>query len=62
MKSKIYGFLARLHTDETGQGLVEYALIVGIVILAGVAASPGLSSAVSAAFSKVGSKIQGVIT
>ena len=62
MAKTIFSFFARLHNDESGQGLVEYALIVGLVILAGVAASPGLSSAVSKAFSSVGSKIAAVIT
>lgn len=62
MGKSIFKFLARLHNDESGQGLVEYALIVGIVILAGIAASPGLSSAVKQGFSSIGSKIIGVIT
>lgn len=62
MATTIFKSLARLHDDDSGQGLVEYALIVGIVILAGIAASPGLSSAVSQGFSSIGSKIVGTIT
>ena len=62
MAKNIFSSLARLHKDESGQGLVEYALIVAIVILAGVAASPGLSSAVSNAFVAVGSKVAAILT
>ena len=62
MLKTIFRSLSRFHNDESGQGLVEYALIVGIVILAGVAASPGLSNVVTSAFTRIGVKLSDAIS
>lgn len=43
--------------DTQGQDLVEYALAAGLVAVAAVACMPGLSGAVNAVFSKIGSII-----
>jgi len=43
--------------DRRGQDLLEYALAAGMIAMAGVAAMPMLSSAVSHTFSQVGSAI-----
>ncbi len=39
MKNLILKSLSRLHKDEAGQGLVEYALILALVAFAAVVAS-----------------------
>lgn len=45
--------VVRLHTDEKGQGLVEYALIMGLVVLAAVSTMSSLASVINASFSHV---------
>jgi pilus assembly protein Flp/PilA len=50
----MWNMLASLHKDETGQGLVEYLLILALVALAALAAMKSLGTAVSSAFSKIG--------
>ena len=48
----------RIWSDRKGQDLVEYALVAGMVVAAGVAAMPQLSGTVNHVFSKIASTIQ----
>jgi Flp pilus assembly pilin Flp len=43
--------------DERGQDLIEYALVVSLIALGATAAMSGVATAISTAFSKVGSKM-----
>lgn len=43
--------------DESGQDLIEYALVAAIIALAAVAAMGTLANNISNAFSAVGSKL-----
>ena len=43
--------------EESGQDLVEYALVVSLIALGATASMSSLSSSFSTAFSKVGSKL-----
>jgi pilus assembly protein Flp/PilA len=43
--------------DESGQDLVEYALVVSLIALGATASMSSLASSFSTAFSKVGSKL-----
>jgi pilus assembly protein Flp/PilA len=47
--------LARLRHDESGQGLVEYVLIIAVVALAAISGMTSLATKVNTAFSTVGS-------
>ncbi len=49
-------FLSLLQ-DESGQDLIEYALVAGLVGLAAVGAMSGLSTKISNAFNSVGSSL-----
>jgi len=49
--------LSNLLRDESGQDLIEYALVAAIIGLAAVAAMSTLASNISNAFSAVGSKL-----
>jgi Flp pilus assembly pilin Flp len=49
--------LIRIHRDESGQGLVEYALIMGLVVFAAVSTMSALASQVNLAFSSITSKL-----
>lgn len=53
--------VARLHQDESGQGLVEYALIMGLVVLAAVTTMTNLASEINTAFSNVTKTLQSAL-
>jgi pilus assembly protein Flp/PilA len=50
-------FLATLHKDEEGQGLVEYLLILALVAFAAVAGMNQLASFLNIAFSSIGAAV-----
>ena len=53
--------LSTLLEDESGQDLIEYALVAGLVGLAAVAAMHGLSTRISTAFNSVGSSLTSAV-
>jgi pilus assembly protein Flp/PilA len=50
----------QVRENESGQGLVEYALIIALVSLAAVAALGFLSGKINTLFSKAGNVLNGV--
>ena len=54
--------LARLHKDESGQGLVEYVLIIALVAFAATAGMNSLASGLNSAFNAIGSLVDTYIT
>jgi pilus assembly protein Flp/PilA len=54
--------LARLHKDESGQGLVEYLLILALVAFAATAGMSTLASNINSAFNQIGSVLGTYIT
>jgi pilus assembly protein Flp/PilA len=61
MKS-ILKSLASLHRDESGQGLVEYVLIIALVALAATAGMNTLATKINAAFSNVSARLSSYVT
>lgn len=53
--------LRNLLREESGQDLIEYALVAAIIGLAAVAAMGNLANNVSNAFSAVGSKLSSAV-
>jgi pilus assembly protein Flp/PilA len=53
IKHMVVAFL----NDESGQDLVEYALVAGLMGLGAVVAMSGLSTKIAAAFTAVGSEL-----
>jgi pilus assembly protein Flp/PilA len=47
----------RLHNEESGQDLIEYALLALLIALAAVAILPSVGTDVSQEFSKVGAQL-----
>lgn len=43
--------------DESGQDLIEYALVAGLIAVGAVAAMSGLATKITNAFSNVGSTV-----
>ena len=54
--------LKGLHADESGQGLVEYLLIVALVALAATAGMSSAASYINSAFIRIGQKLGGYIS
>ena len=50
--------LAELHGEESGQDLIEYALIAALIALAATVGMKVVASAVNSAFSSIGTKLQ----
>jgi pilus assembly protein Flp/PilA len=55
MTTFVLNFLAQLHRDEAGQGLVEYLLILALVAFAATAGMGALATGLNSAFSAIGS-------
>jgi pilus assembly protein Flp/PilA len=55
-------FLVTLHKDQSGQGLVEYLLILALVALAATAGMQTLASGINSAFSALSSILGTYIT
>jgi pilus assembly protein Flp/PilA len=55
MTSLILQSLSQLHKDESGQGLVEYALIIALIAFAAVVGMNSLAADINNAFSLIGS-------
>jgi pilus assembly protein Flp/PilA len=54
MTQSILYSLRRLHTEDDGQGLVEYALIIALVAFAAVVAMQTLANDINNAFTGIG--------
>ena len=54
MTNLILKSLSRLHKDEAGQGLVEYALILALVAFAAVVSMQTLAADINNAFTGIG--------
>jgi Flp pilus assembly pilin Flp len=51
-------FVKDLHREESGQDLLEYALVLAAVLTAVVAGSASLATDISTALDKINTKIQ----
>ena len=60
MKANILRTLQSLHNDESGQDLIEYALVAFLVAFAAVASLGALATNINLAFSAIGSKLKSV--
>jgi len=49
--------VATFMKDESGQDLIEYALVAGLIGLGAVVAMSGLATKISAAFGTIGSNL-----
>lgn len=53
--------LNNLTAEESGQDLIEYALVAALVALGAVAAMKGLSNSVGSAFNGVGNSLSNAV-
>ncbi len=54
MRQRMQDLWIRLHRDESGQGLIEYVLLVALIAFAATAGMSSLASSINSAFLKVG--------
>jgi len=54
--------LKQFHDNESGQGLVEYLLIVALVALAATAGMASAASYINSAFTRIGEKVGGYVS
>ena len=54
--------LTQLHENESGQGLVEYLLIVALVALAATAGMTVAASYINSAFTRIGQTVGGYVS
>jgi pilus assembly protein Flp/PilA len=54
--------VGELHRDESGQDLIEYALVVALIAFAAIAGMNFVASEINVAFSKIGNKLTSAIS
>lgn len=57
MKATILQTLRTLHNDESGQDLVEYALVAALIALGATATMTSLGTAINLAFTQITNKL-----
>ncbi len=55
MNQILWRALANLHKEESGQDLIEYALVIALIALAATAGMSTLATGINSAFTKIGS-------
>jgi pilus assembly protein Flp/PilA len=60
MKNTKHLFIAFVN-DESGQDLIEYALVAGLIGLGAVVAMSGLATKIGTAFSSVGNQLTNAV-
>jgi pilus assembly protein Flp/PilA len=61
MKAYILRTLRNLHNDESGQDLIEYALVAALIAFGAVTAMNTLSTNINSAFSIISSKLTSAV-
>src|SRR5207244_10614966 len=59
---KVREVLSSLHREESGQDLIEYALLAALIALAATFGMGVVASDINNAFSKIGSKLSATVT
>jgi len=57
MTNRLKSMFAAFVNDESGQDLIEYALVAGLIALGAIAAMTGLSGKIGNAFNTVGNNL-----
>ena len=59
--NRIKQLVVRFAADESGQNLVEYALVVVLVALAAITAMGTVGNSINSAFTKIGTSLNSAI-
>ncbi len=58
MKKQLIGVMTRLRRDDSGQDLIEYALLAGFISLVAILAITAVGSGVNSVFGGVDTKLK----
>jgi len=61
VKNRALDVLRSLHSDESGQDLIEYALVAALIAFGAVAAMGTLANNINNAFSTIGSNLEAAV-
>ena len=61
MMNKFKAMMAHFAKDESGQDLIEYALVAGLIGLGAITAMSGLATSIKSAFNSVGSSLTSAV-
>ena len=61
MNMSIKQLLANLMQDESGQDLIEYALVLAMVAAISIAVTPQLTTTITGVFTTIGTKITSAV-
>ncbi len=61
MKANVLRALRSLHNDESGQDLIEYALVAALIAFGATATMSALAVNINKAFSVIGSKMSSAV-
>ena len=59
--NRIKQLVVRFAADESGQNLVEYALVVALVALAAITAMGTVGNSINSAFTKIGTSLNSAL-
>jgi pilus assembly protein Flp/PilA len=59
---RLLGMVVKLHRDESGQDLIEYALVAALIAFAAIAGMNYVALEINNAFSKIGNKLNNAIS
>jgi pilus assembly protein Flp/PilA len=62
MTDLLLSYIIRLHQNESGQGLVEYLLVLALVAFAATAGMHSVANTINSAFSQIGQVLGQYIT
>lgn len=62
MKANILNALRSLHKDESGQDLIEYALVAALIALAATIGMKSLANGINNAFNRIGVDLNSYIS
>jgi pilus assembly protein Flp/PilA len=62
VKMRALNVLRTLHNDESGQDLIEYALVAALIAFGAITAMGALANSINSAFSSIGSKLTSTLT
>ena len=60
--SQAKSILVDLHREDSGQDLIEYALIAALIALAAIVTMQSLGNSINAAFSTIGARLSSNVT
>lgn len=61
MAAKLSRVISRFHREETGQDLIEYALLAALIALAAIVGMNTVASDINNAFVKIGSRLSNAV-